>query len=167
MKNRILSLAIGCILALSATAQQSTTDNYVAMSSTDSSLTEGYVANTASKIMAIKVKSAWDNVSFQAVITKVSGTVGGTAILVGSDDGVNFVTISRPSIAITALRPAFTDTLTPTNVTTNTRVWVLSNSVQTDGNTPVTAPYLWYGIKYTGTGTMVAKIKGFAVLRHK
>lgn len=123
------------------------------------------VVNTASIVKFIKVTQSYDAMSIQAVITKISGTVAGTVTPVGSNDGVNFVDISRASVAATTLRTAYKDTLIPTNVTTNTKVWVFSKAAETSGNTPEFGPYLYYGLKYTGAGTMSAKFKAYLVPR--
>lgn len=70
----------------------------------------------------------------QSVVTKVSGTVGGSVILQGSLDGVNYKSIGA-------------DTLTLANQTTNSHIWTLDNS-----------RYYFYRTKATGTGTMNATI---------
>jgi len=75
----------------------------------------------------------------QPVITKISGTVGGTAILSRSLDGVNYVN---------------TDTLTLANVTTNTTIFA-----------KVTTPAVYYRLVVTGTGTMAAQVRLYYVLR--
>jgi hypothetical protein len=123
------------------------------------------VDNTESITKYVKVQNSNNNISIQVVITKISGTVGGTVIPVASNDGVNFVDISRPSIAATSLRPSYKDTLTPTNQTTNTKIYTFTKATATDAGTSEYGPYLYYGIKYTGTGTMSAKFKAYAVGR--
>lgn len=125
------------------------------------------VVNTASVTKFILVKGSYQNISIQAVITKISGTVAGTVTPVGSNDGVNFVDISRPSIAETTLRPAYKDTLIPTNVTTNTKIYNFTPSVATDGQASSYGTYLYYGLKYTGAGTMSATFKAYLVPRTK
>lgn len=77
--------------------------------------------------------------SFQAVVTKVSGTVAGTVILEASLDGTNFVAVS-------------TDTLNLTNVATNTKLWYVAD-----------APFKYYRLKGTGSGTMAAILTGYCV----
>lgn len=123
------------------------------------------VVNTASITKFIKVQNSNSDISIQVVVTKISGTVAGTIVPVASNDGVNFVVISRPSIAATTLRPSYSDTMTATNVTTNTKIYKFSKAAATDGGTSEFGPYLYYGIKYTGSGTMSAKFTGFAVGR--
>lgn len=128
-------------------------------------LTVDTVDNTEAIVKYSKVTQSHTAISMQAVITKISGTVGGTVIPVASNDGVNWVNISRASIAANTLRPAYKDTLTPANQTTNTKLWVFSNATAVDGQTPGYGPYLYYGIQYTGTGTMSAKFQGYIIGR--
>ena len=165
MKKLFSILVLAVALITSATAQQ--TGTAVNMTSLDSSLTQAHVANTAAVTMFTKVSNAWDVASIQLIETKVSGTVGGTAILVGSNDGVNFVNICRPSVAASSLQLRTTDSLTSTDVTTNTKIWVLSNKPDAMGNPTICVPYQYIGIKKTGTGTMNSTIKAVAVFKHK
>lgn len=80
----------------------------------------------------------YEQVSFQAKVTKLSGTVAGYAYLQASNDGTNYSTIS--------------DSLTLTNVTTNTKIFVVS------GN-----QYYYYRLKFEGSGTMSALIYGYCL----
>ena len=164
---KILSIALGLLLTLGASAQSITTASNLVGGAYGNTIDT--VDNTDNITKYIKVTSAWQAMSIQVVITKISGTVGGTVTLVGSNDGTNFVDISQPSVAITALRPAYTDTLTPTNQTTNTKVWVIptQGTANVSTNIPVYAPYLYYGVKYVGTGTMSAKFRAYLVPRGK
>lgn len=163
MKKIIIAFALSLFTIASVFSQGTSTIMY----SLDSGKTTPYVLNTDSVTMVVKVGSSWDNLSIQLIETKATGTVAGTAVLVGSNDGRNFVDISRPSIAATSLRPAYKDTLTSTNITTNTKLWVISNATGTDGSTPYSPPYLWYGIRKTGSGTMLSTIKAYVTARHK
>lgn len=99
------------------------------------------VVNAGTEYATLKVANSGSNVSVQIVATKISGTVAGTAVLQASNDGVNYVSIGA-------------DTLTLTNVTTNTHLWSVSAN-----------PYIYYRVKVTGSGTMVATIKGYLVRR--
>ena len=78
------------------------------------------------------VSRSYTTLTVQAVVTKVSGTVGGSAILQGSLDGTNYKSIGA-------------DTLTLANVTTNSHIWYLAPS-----------KHYYYRVVYTGTGTMNA-----------
>lgn len=99
------------------------------------------VVNTAQVDLTFSVSNAYNSGAYQIVVTKVSGTVDGNAILQGSVDNVNFVNI---------------DTLATTNVATQTAIFTES---------PVKYPF--YRVRYTGTGTMAAIISGRAHFKGK
>lgn len=104
----------------------------VAMAGTATITNAGTATNT------LTVTGTYKNVSIQAVVTKLTGTVTGvTAILSGSIDGTNFVNLN-------------TDTLTCTSATVNTKIWVLEGS-----------DYLYYKISYAGGTTVTAQVKGY------
>lgn len=102
----------------------------------DISAVSDTVTNTGTAYVQLEVEGVYQQVSIQAIVTKISGTVAGTVILYASIDGTNFNAIG-------------TDTLTNTDVTTNTKVWVTSNT-----------PYKYYRITATGSGTMAAQLTG-------
>ena len=70
------------------------------------------------------------------------GTAGGTVTLQGSNDGVNFVTVSSSYSS--------SRTLSVSNVTTSTAIFVVTSN-----------PYKYYRLSYTGTGTMSCKLQGY------
>jgi hypothetical protein len=72
------------------------------------------------------------------VVTKISGTVGGTLSLQGSIDGTNYKALNTPNTA-TALA-----TFTATDAT-NTYHWVISGS-----------PFLYYRVAWTGSSGQLA-----------
>lgn len=72
------------------------------------------------------------SIGIQAVVTKVSGTVGGTAIIQGSLDGTNYVTIGST-------------TLTFSDQAVNTNVWEITPSV-----------YQYHRVKFVSSGTQVS-----------
>lgn len=74
-------------------------------------------------------------VGIQAIVTKVSGTVAGSAIIEGSLDGTNYVTIGST-------------TLTFADVAVNTIVWAITPSV-----------YQYHRVKFVSSGTVVATPK--------
>ena len=100
-------------------------------------VTSASYTNTASDTAIYKATSTFNSIAIQAVITKISGTVAGTAILKGSLDGINYEAIGA-------------DTLTLTNQITNTHIWTENGD-----------KYLYYMIKVTGSGTMGASFKGW------
>lgn len=110
------------------------------------------ITNTGTKYNTLKVgETANAFVTIQTNITKLSGTVGGTITIEGSLDGVYYK-------------------LLDTNLTVNATV------SQTPSNTAGTVSYDWhitnntfqyYRVKYTGTGTMSAKMSSLLLLRKK
>lgn len=108
------------------------------------------VVNTATKACSLRVSQSYKKVTIQALITKISGTVGGTLTLQGSlDNGTTWSTVDTASFVSDG--PA---TFTATNVASQTKTWIINGS-----------PYLWYKLSYTGTGTMSATLKGYALPR--
>lgn len=83
-----------------------------------------------------------DILTFQYVITKISGTVAGSLVLQGTIDGVNYVNIGSA--------------VTPTDVALQSGVFALTSH-----------NYITYRISYTGAGTMSAKLNGFWIARKR
>ena len=86
------------------------------------------------------------NVILQALITKTSGTLGGTVTLQVSSDGTNYVT------APTSLVEGASSTYTVTDSATQSFVFVVK------GN-----PFAKYRLSWTGTGTMVGVITSASI----
>lgn len=106
------------------------------------SLNSDTVTNSATKYLTLQVKKYYGTVTMQAVVTKLSGTAGGTVTLQGSNDGTNYETVNT--------NYSTAQTLSVTNVTTSTKLFVITGS-----------PYNYYRFKYVGTGTMACTIKGY------
>ena len=107
------------------------------------SLNSDTVANTATIYLTSAINPSKDRVKttetiVQVVVTKISGTVGGTISLLGSIDGTNFKALNTAETQ-TALA-----TITATDAS-NVYHWRLN------GN-----PFLYYRVSWTGTGTMSA-----------
>lgn len=100
------------------------------------------IVDSGSGYLDKRVTGGYNTLSIQTVVTKISGTAGGTVTVQGSVDGTNFVTVN------TAFISAQTQAIT--NVTTNTKVFVITGS-----------PYAYYRLYYTGTGTMSCILKGY------
>jgi hypothetical protein len=100
----------------------------------------GTVTNTGTDTMNASIPGYAAALGIQLAVTKTSGTVAGIARLYGSIDGTNYI--------------ATGDTLTLTDVATNSVIWTKS--------TPV---YVNYRIRTTGSGTMVATTSAKAVQR--
>jgi hypothetical protein len=122
---KILSVLF-LIAAIAFTAPQAHSQASVLITSTDT------LVNTDTAYISLPTATGgYYAVGIQAVVTKVSGTAAGTAIIQGSLDGTNYVTIG-------------TDTLTFTNVTTNTKVWEITPSV-----------YQYHRVRFISSGTVV------------
>jgi hypothetical protein len=95
-------------------------------------LTKDTVTNAATKAFKVKAKDG-EGVSFIITVNKISGTVGGSATLQGSNDGTNFQDIATA--------------VTLTDVATQGKALDFDKR-----------KYLWYQWKVTGTGTMVIEV---------
>jgi hypothetical protein len=95
----------------------------------------GAVVNTGIDTAKLAAPALYETVKIKVTVTKVSGTVAGTAILQRSVDGVDYA-------------PVLGDTLTLSNVASQYKVFDLPK----DGN-------LFYRVLTTGSGTMSATSK--------
>lgn len=101
------------------------------------------VTNTGIRIMGLNIVGYKETVTATVLLTKISGTQGGTMVPVGSDDGVNWNDISQLS----------KDTVTVPNQAT----YIKGYSFQRG--------WKWYGVQWTGTGTMASSISATLVAR--
>ncbi len=138
MKNILILFSLCFAFVLGANGQTSTMTN-----SGDT------IVNTATEACSLKVNNSYKSLSIHALITKISGTVAGTLTLQGTIDGVTWVTVDTATFVSDGLA-----TYTATNVTSQSKVWIVSGS-----------PYLWFKLSYTGTGTMSATLKGYILPR--
>jgi len=103
------------------------------------------ITNSATGYVSIALNYSYTRLSIQAVVTEISGTTGGTVTLQGSNDGLNFVTVSSSYADATTFAPA-------DQAAAQSKIFVITGS-----------PYKYYKLNYTGTGTMSAKLKGYLV----
>lgn len=96
------------------------------------------ISNGASDFVVSQVQANFKTISIQAVVTKSTGTLTGVGLLQGSNDGVNYVAVA-----------ASADSMTITNQTTNTKIWVIDGS-----------PYEYYRVYFSGYGTNKFYISG-------
>lgn len=95
------------------------------------------VTNTGVVTMTSKiVAGAPYTTTISHTFTKLTGTAAGTAILLGSINGVDFESASSTSYTVT-------------DVATQSTSWVLSYK-----------PYLYYRVQITGSGTSTYTVKG-------
>lgn len=95
------------------------------------------VTNAGTSYHDITVSGSYNSGVIQYVGTEISGTTAGTAILYGSVDGTNYVSLL--------------DTLAQTDVTTNTKIWTQTRPI-----------YPYYRVLITGSGTMSQQTKCYA-----
>lgn len=129
MKKLILILS-ALTITLTVSAQTSFKSVYDLASDT--------VVNTATQYLQVRNGGAATSALIEVVVTKISGTVGGTITLQGSLDGTNYKALNTPSTQ-TALA-----TITATDATNRYHWWLPGN------------PFPYYRVSYTGTGTMSA-----------
>lgn len=127
------------LLALSASvfcaSAQYTKNSVVALTTTAFGNALDTVDNTETHITTpVRISNFHTGVTAHVVVTKISGTVGGSLALQGSMDGTNWSTIGSAS--------------TPSDASANYSF-----------NTTVGWGY--YRISYAGTGTMSASFKAF------
>lgn len=150
MKKSFLTL----ILALVAfagfaqlTASTSGSQNTIKMKTnlTTSTIDSVVVTDTGSGSLYIgfSVKEAK---SIQVLITKASGTLGGTMTLYGSNDGVNWTALTDATSTPTITTYTVTDT--GTYAAPQTKLWYLGFHGMKD-----------YKLTWAGTGTMVGRFK--------
>lgn len=106
------------------------------------------LSNTDTLDVYYKVRGEYATISIQCKIVKVSGTVAGTVTLQGSVDGTNYETVDTMTMITDAV------TYTATNVATQTKTFIIDHN-----------PYLYYKLRYIGSGTMAAILSGYLLPR--
>jgi hypothetical protein len=100
------------------------------------------VSNTGSKILYVKVAGYKASISITTNVTKISGTLAGTVTPVVSNDGVNFYTVANDNEVPSS------NSFTVTDVTAQGIAFKMPKG------------YLYYGVKWVGTGTMSGSFNG-------
>lgn len=96
------------------------------------------VTNTGVKTLVKQVTGFKETIVIVASLTKISGTLGGKLVPIASLDGTTYLDVS----AVTK------DTLTVTDVASQAKGYVMPKG------------YQYYGVQWTGTGTMVGSFTG-------
>lgn len=135
-----LLLLVALTLCVVAPAGAQTT-----LISTNNGLSVDTVTNTGVRILSAKVVGYRSTVTITANLTKISGTLGGTLVPVVSNDGVKYY--EAPSY--TASDTAFT----VTNVAAQGKAYQCKLG------------YQYYGVQWTGTGTMSGSITASLIAR--
>lgn len=133
-----LILIAGSLLAASSSYGQA---GYYALA-TPNALGLDTVTNAAAKAGVIKISGYMKTVAVQVTVTKISGTVGGSAALQGSLDGVTYYNVTGATA------------LTLTDVASQGQIWSL-----------VDPGYQYYRVLVTGTGTMSVSFSDSAISR--
>jgi hypothetical protein len=97
------------------------------------------VTNAGTAYLQVRNGGAATGLLVQVVVTKISGTVGGTITLQGSLDGTSNWKALNTVNTQTAL-----PTITATDASNNYHWWLSGN------------PFPYYRVSWTGTGTMAA-----------
>lgn len=141
MKRILLPLALFVVIATATLNVQAQNANI--LRSTPTHVPTDTVINTGVKYQySAPIAGYADALTFQFVITKISGTVGGSIVLQGTLDGTNYINIGSAIV--------------PTDVASQSGSFALA-----------VHNYITYRISYTGAGTMSAKLNGFYVVRKR
>ena len=109
------------------------------------SLSIDTVTNTATKTMTGKVSGYQGTVTIQVDVTKISGTLAGTLTPIASNDGTTFYSVASRTSRDTA---------------------VTVTDVSAQGyNFSMPGGYLYYGVKWAGSGTMSGSFKATLIAR--
>lgn len=151
MKKLLILLFVG-LVAFSANAQLTSTtasfNNAIKMKTTLTSAVDSVVVtNTGTGDLLISFSNKHAE-SIQALITKASGTLGGTMTLYGSNDNVNWTALTDATSTPTITTHTVADA--GTYAAPQTKVWYL-------GEHEMKA----YKITWAGTGTMVGRFKAW------
>lgn len=144
MKNYIKRFSvIAMLLCFAMTFPASQTQAQTSLISPGNGSGLDTVTNTGVKTLWVKITGYRETVTATINVTKISGTLGGTMIPIASNDGVNFYDVSQRSA----------DTVTVANVTAQGK------------NYSYPRGYQYYGVQWTGTGTMSGSFNGKLIAR--
>jgi hypothetical protein len=131
MKKFIVFLLLAATASIATPTQAQT----IGLVSTTNSLKLDTVSNTGVRVMQTQLTGNKATVTIQVDVTKISGTLGGTIIPVASNDGVKWYANGSASFSVT--------------------------DVASQGVAFASFPLGWgyYGVQWTGTGTMSGSIK--------
>lgn len=147
MRTKLISLVVILAMLVTTSVYSQGTDARVMLGSNGKAIDT--VTDTGSETWTLKVPGP-NKAGFSAEITytKISGTVAGNIVLLGSNSGLGYDTVYVTPIATAR-------TVVATNVATRTFLWKLDKS-----------DYLYYRIQWTGTGTMQSSAKCFIIARN-
>lgn len=131
-------MAIGSLMAPSVKSQ-------VALVSPVYGNTIDTVTNTGTKVLWKKVTGYKETITITVNLTNISGTLGGTLTPIVSNDGVNFYSATGYTSSDTSY--------TVTNTANQGKAFTCKKGFQ------------YYGVQWTGTGTMSGSFTGILLAR--
>lgn len=138
----LLALVTFSIAANAQSPMQFSSDGLVGTSSTR--YTDDTTTDTGTSYWYYKTVATAPVGTIAFYPTKVSGTAGGTAVIQKSLDGIRYEYLSGGTTG------AASDSFTVANTSTpQLKTWDITEDGQTK--------YVYYRVRYTGTGTMVVK----------
>lgn len=143
MKNKLILVVVALLIAASTFAQQSISYDvkFYNTYKTQYVISRDTITNAGTVLVKTnRIAGDFQSVSFQVLCTKVSGTLAGTLVLQGSNDGVNFANIPTEGTQTGLTTATVADA-------TATYIWWLKAS-----------PFLYYQVKWSGGTTMVGYI---------
>lgn len=135
---KIILFALMTLFCVTANAQS----KVVNLKSTTTQKTLDTVTNSGTRIQRLQIAGYNDVVTVQPTFTKISGTLGGTATLMGSVDNVSYSPIGSA--------------YTVTDTATQTNSWSVNPSI-----------YQYYQLRWVGTGTMAGSFSTPVLYRQK
>lgn len=150
---KYIGLFLLCVISLVTNAQSVNLPmynggtTYTLARLTSSTVVRDTITGTATGYLTSKKVNGAGNVTIQALVTKVSGTVGGTITLMGSLDGTNFDAIATRDTRTALATQTATDG-------TAAYSWRLTGS-----------DFLYYRVSYTGATGAVAYLNA-RILKH-
>jgi len=128
------------------TSSNVTGTNTIHMKTTTSSTVDSVTVTNTGTGSLYAVFTSKSAKTIQALFTKVSGTVGGTATLYGSNDGVNYEALTDATSTPTITTYTVTDA--GTYAVPISKTWHLGDHKMK-----------YYKLTHAGTGTMVSRFK--------
>lgn len=109
------------------------------------------VTNTGSKSLTYDmINSYYPHVSIHLSVSRISGTLDGTAVLLGSNnDSTWYPVVTDVILDTSGITVKLSDTVDLTNVAAVEKIWIVDPGV-----------YKHYKVTVTGAGTMSARIAG-------
>jgi hypothetical protein len=138
-----LKICLPLFIAFAICIPASKTQAQVNLISPTYGLAKDTVTNTATKVLWKQVTGFKETIVVVTSLTKISGTLGGKVVPIASLDGTTFIDVSSAS----------KDTLTVADAASQVKGYVMPKG------------YQYYGVQWTGTGTMSGSFTGKLLAR--